>query len=229
MGRKQTPQLWATPTMRGPMFGRAPYVVEPRKPRAKTNNTEATTQVNQDMVIQCCSLLGLPNELLEEIKKRLPPDKLPEKKKERALADLRDKLDKEKKHLERLANHAEKKKQEAEEAMQKHAVKQHEVDPLELEVEQARIKTVVPTPVPSPLHVTPVPSPQQSDAASTVHEEGAISDFDLAFGDDRGSNKKPKVDHPTQVRIPLAPPNPCDIECAVNGGNYQLDDPPQAA
>ena len=121
------------------------------------------------------------------------------------MADLRDKLDKEKKHLERLANIAEKKKQEAEEAMQKHAVKQHEVDALELEVEQARIKAVVP---PSPLHVTPVPSPQQPDAASTVHEEGAISDFDLAFGDDRGSNKKPKVDHPTQVRIPLAPPEP---------------------
>ena len=102
--------------------------------------------------------------------------------------------------------------------MQKHAVKQHEVDALELEVEQARIKAVVPTPVPSPLHVTPVPSPQQSDAASTVNEEGAISDFDLALGE------KPKVDHPSQKRIPLAPPNPRDIECAVNGGNYQLED-----
>ena len=166
----------------------------------------------------------MPNELLEEIEKRLPPVKLPEKKKERALADLRDKLDKEKKHLERLASHAEKMRQEAEEAMQKHAVKQHEVDALELEVEQARIKALVPSPVPSPLHVTPVPSPEQSDAASTVNEEGTISDFDLAFGDDRGSIKKPKVDHPPQVRIPLAPPNPRDIECAVNGGNYQLED-----
>ena len=76
----------------------------------------------------------------------------------------------------------------------------------------------------APPHVTPVPSPQQSDAASTVHQEGTISDFDLAFGDDRGSNKKPKVDHPPQVRIPLAPPNPRDIESAVNGSNYQLED-----
>ena len=134
------------------------------------------------------------------------------------------KLDKEKKHLERLASHAEKKRQEAEEALQKHAVKQLEVDALELEVEQARIKAVVPTPVPSPPHVTPVPSLQQSDAESTVNEEGAISDFDLAFGDDRGSIKKPKVDHPPQKRIPLAPPNPRDIESAVNGGNYQLED-----
>ena len=105
---------------------------------------EATTQVNRDMVLPVLEALGLPCELLEEIKKRLPPVKLLEKKKERALADLRDKLDKEKKHLERLASHAEKKRQEAEEAMQKHAVKQHEVDALELEVEQARIKAVVP-------------------------------------------------------------------------------------
>ena len=43
-----------------------------------------------------------------------------------------------------MASHAEKKRQEAEEAMQKHAVKQNEVDALELEVEQARIKAVVP-------------------------------------------------------------------------------------
>ena len=224
MGRKQTPQPMGDPTMRGPLFGRAPYVVEPRKPRPKTNNIEATTQVNQDVLIPVLQSLGLPNELLEEIKKRLPPVKLPEKKKERALADLRDKLDKEKKHLERLANHAEKKKQEAEEAMQKLAVKQHEVAALELEVEEARIKAVVPTPVPSPLHATPVPSPQQSDAASTVHDEGAISDFDLAFGDDRGSIKKPKVDHPSSKQIPHAPPNPRDIEFAVNGGNYEVDD-----
>ena len=95
-------------------------------------------------------------------------------KKERALAEIRDKLDKEKKHLERLASHAEKKRQEAEEAMQKHAVKQHELDALELEVEQARIKAMVPTPVPSPEHVTPVPTPQPSDAGSAVNEEGAI-------------------------------------------------------
>ena len=224
MGRKQTPQPMGDPTMRRPLFGRAPYVVEPRKPRPKTNNIEATTQVNQDMLIPVLQSLGLPNELLEEIKKRLPLVKLPEKKKERALADLRDKLDKEKKHLEKLANHAEKKKQEAEEAIQKLAVKQHEVAALELEVEEARIKVVVPTPVPSPLHATPVPSPQQSDAASTVHDEGAISDFDLAFGDDRGSVKKPKVDHPSLKRIPHAPPNPRDIEFAVNGGDYEVDD-----
>ena len=69
----------------------------------------------------------MPSELLEEVQRRLPPVKQPEKKKERALADLRDKLDKEKKHLEILASHAKKKRQEAEEAMQKHAVKQHEV------------------------------------------------------------------------------------------------------
>ena len=51
MGRKQTPQSMGDPSVRGPMFGRAPYVVESRKPRAKTNNIEATTQVNQDMVL----------------------------------------------------------------------------------------------------------------------------------------------------------------------------------
>ena len=55
-------------------------------------------------------------------------------------------------------------------------------------------------------------------------KKGLLSDFDLAFGDDRGSIKKPKVDHPPPKRIPYAPPDPCDIEWAVNGGNYQLDD-----
>ena len=37
-------------------------------------------------------------------------------------------------------------------------------------------------------------------------------------------NKKPKVEHPPLQRIPLAPPNPRDVESAVNGGNYDLDD-----
>ena len=83
---------------------------------------------------------GVFSELLEEVERRQPLVKLPEQKKERALDDLRDKLDKEKKHLERLESHAEKKRQEAEEAMQKHVIKQHEVDVLELKVEQARIK-----------------------------------------------------------------------------------------
>ena len=60
----------------------------------------------------------MPSEILEEVKKRLPFVKPPEKRKERALVDIRDRLDKDKKHLERLASHAEKKRQEAEEAMQ---------------------------------------------------------------------------------------------------------------
>ena len=173
MGRKPTPQTMGDLSMRGPVFGRAPYVVEPRKPRVKPNNVEDTAQkVNQDMVLPVLEALGLPSELLDEVKKRLRPVKPPVKKKERALADLRDKLDKEKKHLERLASHAEKKRQEAEEAMQKQAVKQHEVDAFELEVEQARIKAMVPTPVPTPAHVTPVPTPQLSDAESAVNEKG---------------------------------------------------------
>ena len=32
------------------------------------------------------------------------------------------------------------------------------------------------------------------------------------------------MDHPPTIWIPLAPPNPRDIECAVNGGKYELDD-----
>ena len=222
MGRKPTPQTMGDPSMRGPVFGRAPHVVEPRKPRVKPNNVEDTTQkVNQDMVIPVLEALGLPSELLEEVKKRLPLVKPPEKKKERALADLRDKLDKEKKHLERLASHAEKKRQEAEEAMQKHAIKQHEVDALELEVEQARIKAMVPTRC---LHRRMSRRCLRLSNLMLVNEEGAFSDFDLAFGDDRGSIKKPKVDHPPSKRIPHAPPNPRDIEFVVNGGNYELDD-----
>ena len=52
MGRKPTPQTIGDPSMRGPVFGRAPYVVEPRKPRVKPNNVEDTAQkVNQDMVL----------------------------------------------------------------------------------------------------------------------------------------------------------------------------------
>ena len=92
------------------MFGRAPYVVEPRKPRVKPNNIEETAlKVNQDMVLPVLEAMRLPSELLEEVRRRLPLVKLPEKKKERALADFRDKLDKDKKHLEILASHAEKK------------------------------------------------------------------------------------------------------------------------
>ena len=186
------------PSVREPVFGRAPCVTAPRKPvkanpRAKQNNPEETAQrLNPDMVLPVLEALGLPGELLEEVRRRIPVPKPPEKKKERALADLRDKLEKEKKHLERLASHAEKKRQEAEEAMHKHAVKQHEVDALELEVEQARVTAMVPTPVPTPVHVSPVPSPQQSDAESAGCEDAAISDLDLAFENDRGSNKKPQ-------------------------------------
>ena len=47
------------------------------------------------MVLPVLEALGLPSELLEEVRRRLPPVKLPEKKKERALAEIRDKLDKE--------------------------------------------------------------------------------------------------------------------------------------
>ena len=52
-----------------------------------------------------------------------------------------------------------------------------EVDALELEV----VTAVVPTPVPTPAHVSPVPTPQQSDAESAGYEDAAISDFELAF------------------------------------------------
>ena len=41
---------------------------------------------------------------------------MPEKKKERALANVRDKPDKERKYLERLATHAQKKREEAEDS-----------------------------------------------------------------------------------------------------------------
>ena len=129
------------------MFGRAPYVVEPRRPRAKTNNIEATTQmVNQDTVLPVLEALGLPSELWEEVKKRLPPVKLPEKKKERALADLRDKLEETFGKDWRATLRKSDKRQKR--LCRSIAVKQHEVDALELEVEQARIKAVVPTPVP---------------------------------------------------------------------------------
>ena len=59
-------KLWAIPSMRGPVFGRAPYAVEPRKPRVKPNNVEETAmKVNQDMVLPVLEALGLPSELLE--------------------------------------------------------------------------------------------------------------------------------------------------------------------
>ena len=68
--------------------------MEPRKPRVKRNNLEETAQkLNQDMVLPVLEALGVPSELLEEVKRRLSLVKPPEKKKERALADLRDKSD----------------------------------------------------------------------------------------------------------------------------------------
>ena len=94
----------------------------------------------------------------------------------------------------------------------------------QLEVEQDRVTAMVPTPVPTLVHVSPVPAPQQSDAERAGCEDAAISDLDLAFGNDSGPNKKPKVEHPPLQRIPLAPPNPRDVESVVNGGNYDVDD-----
>ena len=91
-------KLWAIPQCEGQCLGVLRVLWSQKSLVPKPNNVEATTQmVNPDTVLPVLEALGLPSELLEEVKKRLPLVKLPEKKKERALADLRDKLDKEKK------------------------------------------------------------------------------------------------------------------------------------
>ena len=121
-----------------------------------------------------------------------------------------------------------KKRQEAEEAMDRYNSKLDEVTAIELEVEQARMVAMAPTPVVSP-HQTGViieELPPQIDG----DVEEFISDIDLAFGDDRGSVKRTKAapppsdDPPPDRVIPKGPPRPYDIECAVNGGNYETED-----
>ena len=181
------------PSMRGPASGRVPYVVEPRKPLAKPNNPEENgAEVKPGHGAPgWLEALGLPSELLDEVKRRLPVVKPPEKKKERAFADLRDRLNKEKQYLERLASHAEKKRQEAEEG---HA----EVCPLNnmrlilwsWKWNRLGSKPCFPHRCLRRRMSRQLLTPQQSDAESAGNEEGAISDFDLAFGDDRGFHQE---------------------------------------
>ena len=109
-------------------------------PRVNQNSYAAAQgqSLNLDAVLAVLQTLCLFVELLEEVRRRIPVPKPPEKKKERALADLRDKLDKERKQKERLDAHARKKRQEADEAMDRYNLKLHIVT------------AMAPTPVASP-------------------------------------------------------------------------------
>ena len=227
MGRSQKAQPSVNPTVHGPNVGRAPYFTSPKKPvkvhpRAKQNADDATQgqPLDPDAVLAVLQTLSLPGELLEEVRRRIPVPKPPEKKKERALADLRDKLNKERKHLERLDAHARKKRQEADEAMERYNVKLDEVTAIELEA----APTSFPSPNQTGVIIEELPHPVDGDV------EEFISDIDLAFGDDRGSVKRTKAapppcgDPPPDRDFPKGPPRPYDIECAVNGGNYETED-----
>ena len=55
------------------MFGRAPHVTAQVPPRAKQNSPEETAQrLSPDMVLLVLEALGLPGELLEEVRRRIP-------------------------------------------------------------------------------------------------------------------------------------------------------------
>ena len=115
MGRNQKAQSSGNPSVHGPNMDERLISLRQRSPsRCLLASIRILMLLHKGspsipmLCLRCCKR-GLPGELLEEVRRRIPVPKPPEKKKERALADLRDKLDKERKHLERLEARAQKK------------------------------------------------------------------------------------------------------------------------
>ena len=102
-------------------MGRAPYFTTPRKPvkvppRVKQSSPGDAAQgqnVNPGVVLSVLGHWGCQEICLRRSE---GGPKVPEKKKERALANVSEKPDKERKYLERLATHAQKKRDEAEDS-----------------------------------------------------------------------------------------------------------------
>ena len=93
--------------------------------------------------------IGLDESVLGKIREKIPTPPPVEKKKERHLADLRDKRDKAQRVLDRLLEDAEKKKVVYEEAFAKVFSQKVEMDDIERQVNDARVQVQLPTPPPT--------------------------------------------------------------------------------
>ena len=177
-----------------------PVVVPPRlsksqkraaKQRAAVPPSPAPAGQNTwDAVLKALVNIGLDDSVLGKIREKIPVFPPVEKKKERHLADLRDKRDKAQRVLDRLVEDAEKKKVLYEEACAKVNSQREERDDLERQAEAARVQVNLPTPPPTlPSDDGDWEQGEESGFESSVEE--AMRDVEAGLGMDvDGSSRK---------------------------------------
>ena len=177
-----------------------PVVVPPRLSKSQKRAAKQRSAVppspapagqnTWDAVLQALVNIGLDDSVLGKIREKIPVPPPVEKKKERHLADLRDKKDKAQRVLDRLVEDAEKKRVLYEEACAKVNSQRKERDDLERQVEAARVQVNLPTPPPT------LPSDdgdweQGEESGVESSEEEARRDVEAGLGMDvDGSSRK---------------------------------------
>ena len=129
-----------------------PVVVPPRLSKSqkeRLNNVllflHLMLQLGKVLGTLCSRPIGLDESVLEKIREKIPAPPPVEKKKERHLADLRDKRDKAQRVLDRLVEDAEKKRVLHEEACAKVNSQREELDDIVRQVDAARVQVNLPT------------------------------------------------------------------------------------
>ena len=177
-----------------------PVVVPPRLTKSQKRAARQSAAVppspapagqnTWDAVLKALVNIGLDDSVLGKIREKIPVPPPVEKKKERHLADLRDKRDKAQRVLDRLVEDAEKKKVLYEEACTKVNSQRVERDDLERQVEAARVQVNLPTPPPTlPSDDGDWEQGEESGFESSVEE--ATRDVEAGLGMDvDGSSRK---------------------------------------
>ena len=155
-------------------------------------------------MLQALVNIGLDESVLGKIREKIPAPPPVEKKKERHLADLRDKRDKAQRVLDRLVEDAEKKRVLHEEACAKVNSQKEELDDIERQVNAARVQVNLPTPPPT------LPSDdgdweQGEESGVEGSEDEARRDVEAGLGMDVDSSSRKRGRTRGRSRSPAPP------------------------
>ena len=155
-------------------------------------------------MLQALVNIGLDESVLGKIREKIPAPPPVEKKKERDLADLRDKRDKAQRVLDRLVEDAEKKRVLHEEACAKVNSQKEELDDIERQVNAARVQVNLRTPPPT------LPSDdgdweQGEESGVEGSEDEARRDVEAGLGMDVDSSSRKRGRTRGRSRSPAPP------------------------
>ena len=161
-------------------------------------------QSSWDTVLQALVNIGLGESVLGKIREKIPAPHPVEKKKERHLADLRDKRDKAQRVLDRLVEDAEMKRVSCEEACAKVNSQREELVDIVRQVDAARVQVNLPTPPPT------LPSDdgdwdQGEESGVDGSEDEARREFEAGLGMDVDSSSRKRGGTRGRSRSPAPP------------------------